>query len=233
MTDSSIIPSDTIEQRDKPIQLYSLWPAATWSILLTPIFGAYIVWNNWKVLDNRKAQQRSLYWAIGLCIPYMLLYFTEWLATIDLYLEIGLLLAWYLIECRVQAKYLSYQRLQYEKRKWLEPMSKALPIGLAVFIISTTLTYFAWSPVLVTTSDAAYQKTCRKVLQYLDKKHLAPLRQKEQAGTMTEDDWKKAQEIQYLAQQLKTGNAEIREVSFWSTQALLNYAHDQLKEARK
>lgn len=234
MTESpTISQQETVEKATQPpLQLFNPNPAASWSILLTPIFGAAIIWHNWKTIGNQKAQQRSLYWAIGLCIPYGLLYFTEWLVAVDLFLEIGLLLAWYLIECRAQVKYLKSQSIPYEKRKWLEPMGRALPIGLAVFILSTTLTYFAWSPVLVTTSEAAYRKSSQKVLLYLDKKHLEPLRQKERAGTLTEDDLKKAQAIQYLSIQLQNKNTKIRENYFWSTQALLDYATTQLEGAR-
>ena len=50
------------ESEDQCLHLYNPNPAASWSVILTPLFGAYIIRKNWLTLNNTEAAKRSFFW---------------------------------------------------------------------------------------------------------------------------------------------------------------------------
>lgn len=207
-------------------QLYSPNLAALWSILLTPVFGAAIVWSNWKTIGNRKAQQRSLLWLIGLCPLAVLSEFIGWFFPID----IAVYLTWYFLECRPQVKYLKAQEPGYIKRSWLQPLSIGAPLAYGAFIISMAWAFFATPTLIINTTVSAYERSRQDVIQYLDETRMEPLRKKESAGkTLSEKDIKEIQMFNHVVKMLQYRKlGELSSLPFIEADELMDYAKEQL-----
>lgn len=119
----------------------ALWnPNATanWSLLFTPMFGAYLQAQNWRALGDEARAGKSMTWfyaGIGMLVLYILLAFlirdekmSDALARL-----IGLvfLLTWYFASGRAQAKYV---KAQYGTAFLRKPWAKPLLIALGCFV---------------------------------------------------------------------------------------------------
>ena len=93
------------ESEDQRLQIYNPNPAASWSVILTPLFGAYIIRENWLVLGNAEAAKRSFFWLIGLGLLYFLFFFTGLFDDFDYLVHLAALIIWYILECKPQVKF--------------------------------------------------------------------------------------------------------------------------------
>jgi len=218
---------------EEPICLFNPNPAASWSILLTPIFGAYIVYHNWKVLDEREAQWHSRIWIIGLSVLYFILLFTPWLEDWATGLETVSLVLWYLLECRFQVKWIKNREIHYVKQSWLEPLSIGVPLTLGILIISIILYFFTGAPILITTSPTAYQKSRSEILEYFNDTRIKPLQIKESEGDLKTNDYKEIQALKYAIQLIQNGTKqELENIEFYNANKIVDYAREKQEESK-
>ncbi len=94
--------------------------AANWSILFTPVFGAWLQKMNWEELNKTEKAEKSKKWAyVGGGLLILALILPNALATL---LSITFLLAWYFVSAKKQVKYVNDQNIDYEKREWKKPI---------------------------------------------------------------------------------------------------------------
>ena len=94
------------QEYDLP-RIYNPIPAALWSVIFSPIFGAAIVQANWKALKNPQASACSRLWIIGLCALYLspvYLLFTnpEEFHLIGWRIQLGAGVVWFILDCLPQ-----------------------------------------------------------------------------------------------------------------------------------
>lgn len=125
----------------------ALWnpnAAASWSLLFTPIFGAYLHMRNWHALGQPEKAEKSKNWVIG-SIVFVLL-----LAIVPLFLPdskgvdalgracgFGLLITWYYaIGKSQQAFVLGRFGKTYPRRGWSKPLLGAVGAVIALFVVA-------------------------------------------------------------------------------------------------
>ncbi len=218
---------------DQHLQLYNPNPAALWSILLTPVFGAAIIWLNWRTLGVRKAQQRSLFWIPGLTVLFALLELTDWIPY-NTSVQIAALVVWYVLECRSQVKFLKEQELQYKKRPWLKPLGIGFAILLIAIVLSIIFPVVFGAPRLDRSSPEAYNESCRAITEYLVEEYMKPLEQKEFRGELSAQDEEQVKAFKRLMLLLAVGNKkELNDLDGWDADQLLDYAHRKLQGERR
>jgi hypothetical protein len=119
----------------------ALWnpnAAANWSLLFTPVFGAYLQALNWRALGEHKRASGSLKWVYvggGLLAFYLLLsifaHDDRAARGIAHLVSFGFLLAWYFSSGKAQARYVKETYgTSYPRR----PLGKPLLIAVACFV---------------------------------------------------------------------------------------------------
>jgi len=116
----------------------ALWnpnAAANWSLLFSPVFGAWLHAKNWAALgDDAKAKQ-SMYWVYGGIAALLIAIFLP--DKIGRAVGIGFLFGWYFSFAKQQVKYVK-ETLggAYEKKGWAKPLGIAAGCFTAfIFVI--------------------------------------------------------------------------------------------------
>jgi hypothetical protein len=142
---------DTPTTADRPV--VALWnpnAAAAWSLLFTPVFGAWLHALNWRALGDTEREKASLAWAVGgaaILVVYLLIDATSYNShigdQIERSIEVVFIVAWYLASARAQANLVrdAYAGA-YEKKSWRTPLLWALAgfgiyVGLTIAIAAT------------------------------------------------------------------------------------------------
>ncbi len=127
----------------------ALWnpnAAASWSLLLTPMFGAFLHMKNWQAMGETQRAATSKKWIIGTVVVYLLIAVMGALAPdgkaadgIGRAVGFAVLLSWYFTSAKAQAKFVK-ERFgdAYPRRPWI----KALLLGVAgiiAFIVTAML----------------------------------------------------------------------------------------------
>ncbi len=138
-------------QGNKAVQKYpealeapALWNpnvAANWSLIFTPIFGAYLHWKNWVALgQSQKAglAQKWFYSAIGLMgvYPLQLVVLPNMRIAEELVRLTGIvfLLSWYFGPARDQSKFVKDRfETSYPHRAWEKPLGLAALVAISFF----------------------------------------------------------------------------------------------------
>ncbi|GAB6261260.1 hypothetical protein [Photobacterium sp. R1] len=123
----------------------SLWnPSAAvgWSLLFSPIFGAWLHSKNWSALgDDGKAKQ-SMNWVYGAIVIIILAILLP--EKIGSAIGLGYLLSWYFSSAQQQVKYVREKHNNaYRKNGWAKPIGIAV-VSLNSFILVAGIatTYF-------------------------------------------------------------------------------------------
>ena len=112
--------------------------AANWSLLFTPIFGAYLHAANWRALGKPERAKVNVAWVLAgvffLAVNFAALLVPESAMTAQVlrFGGVGLLVSWYFGQGRPQAKYVreTYGR-DYDRRGWGVPLLCAVAGTLA------------------------------------------------------------------------------------------------------
>ncbi|HEY4083928.1 MAG TPA: hypothetical protein VGM81_24840 [Burkholderiaceae bacterium] len=114
--------------------------AASWSLLLTPVFGAVLQMKNWQALGEPEKAETSKRWAIG-CLIFMVLmsfvaaFFVESSNGISRTAGLGLLFAWYYGNGKAQNAYvLARFGKTYSRKGWALALLCGVA-GLAAFLV--------------------------------------------------------------------------------------------------
>ena len=154
----------------KILELYNPKTAALWSLLFTPVFGAFVTKSNWKNLGQEQLEKRSKTWLIALTAIYIIsiLFLNEGICS-SLYLLT--LVAWYFIECRPQIQYLTENKIDYQKKNWksLAPKAAGILIGawILFMILFVVIGNLFGGPTLDYSSSETYRKSCKEIMVYL------------------------------------------------------------------
>ena len=135
----------------------ALWnpnAAANWSLLFSPVFGAFLQMKNWEALGEPDKASASGRWAaIGVVVFVVLALASAFLPErpmdgISRAVAIGLLFAWYFASGRQQAAFVKARfGKDYPRRGWLKPLALAVlavigfvvALGLIGFVIGLVL----------------------------------------------------------------------------------------------
>jgi hypothetical protein len=140
-------PAGAIEETTPAVQAApALWnpnAAALWSLLFSPVFGAWLQMRNWQALGDAKKAQVSWYWclaslvlivalvAVGMVLPE-----SHPLQKIGNRSGFFLLIAWYLSHGKLQVAYVKERfGKDYPRKGWAAPLAIAVG-GVVVFIVA-------------------------------------------------------------------------------------------------
>jgi hypothetical protein len=124
----------------------ALWnpnAAASWSLLFSPIFGAFLHMRNWEALGQPAKAAKSKIWFIGSIVVFVFItlaaFFMPDSKGLDLLARVGgfaLLIAWYYgIAKSQQAFVIERFGNNYPRRGWLKPILAALGVVFALFVV--------------------------------------------------------------------------------------------------
>lgn len=132
----------------------ALWnpnAAASWSILFTPIFGAYLQMKNWQALGEADRAAGSRRWVTGATVFLLALMAVGMVLPDDPTVDRGarmvgfaFLIAWYYLNGKAQNAYvLARFGKDYPRRGWLKPVFAALGafagLMLGVFLVAMVI----------------------------------------------------------------------------------------------
>ena len=123
----------------------ALWnpnAAGGWSLLLTPVFGAYLHMKNWEALGHPDKAATSKKWVIGSALALVGLMIVSVLApesqdslmnAISRPAGLGLILAWYYSIGKSQQTYVAERfGKDYPRRGWIVPILISLGVMLGI-----------------------------------------------------------------------------------------------------
>jgi hypothetical protein len=131
----------------------TLWnpnAAANWSLLFSPIFGAYLHATNWRTLGKPEKATANLVWlwvtVAFLVINFGTLFVPQSRAIADFMkiAGIGTLLGWYFTQGRPQATYVNALPGGYLKRSWAAPIGIGAA-GLVTYVCAFVIFAMALS----------------------------------------------------------------------------------------
>jgi len=126
------------------IALWNPNAAALWSVIFTPIFGAYLHALNWRALGDKEREEESMTWVFAAGALVLLLMLIEVVTPpgynqgdrISHTLEFAFLIAWYFASARTQARLVKERfGTSFTHKPWRKP----LLMGLAGFVIYVLL----------------------------------------------------------------------------------------------
>ena len=140
---------DVIDKEIAPA-LWNPAAAANWSLLFSPIFGAFLQMENWKALGQPEKAAKSRLWLLGsiaffitLGISSLLMPESKDLDTLRRGGGLVLLLVWYYATGKSQHTYvITHFGKHYPHRSWAIPLLTALSIFVVyagLFFIMTAL----------------------------------------------------------------------------------------------
>ncbi len=115
--------------------------AANWSLLFTPILGAWLHSKNWKELGQQARAKRAIIWAyVSFVFQLAILFLPDNVGSAP---ALIFLFVWYFSSAKGQVKYLKKNNINYEKKTWAKPLLLGVA-GLVVYILaaSTFLSVF-------------------------------------------------------------------------------------------
>jgi hypothetical protein len=112
----------------------ALWnpnAAASWSLLLSPIFGGILVSRNWVALGRPDKAKITIAWVVVSGLVHFVQLFVD--AKWNKFLALPLLLGWYFSDAKPQVRYVAERFGDgYPRRKWARPLLIAL-LALIVY----------------------------------------------------------------------------------------------------
>lgn len=148
------------------LELYNPKAAGIWSLLFTPIFGAYVLKTNWKILGREQQEKRSKIWLIALIIIGIigLVFLSAGFCTA---IDLISLVSWFFLECKPQMKYLADNKIDFQKKNWKSLVPKAAGILIGIWLIFFIIGYIFGGPTLDYSSPEEYVKSCKEIIEYL------------------------------------------------------------------
>ena len=144
--------NETTTSDEQTLKLWNPNTAANWSLLLTPMFGAWIHALNWKELNQSGKAKSSMAWVYGYVIFILISLFTP----IPPFIGLGILGAWYFSIAKEQVKYIKENGISYQKKSWGKP----LKIGFSAFVI-----YIAVVAVILSSSGVSTDDLSKNVIK--------------------------------------------------------------------
>jgi hypothetical protein len=124
----------------------ALWnpnAAALWSIIFTPVFGAYLHALNWRALGDKDRESASMNWVYAGGALLLVLLLIEVVVPgdsnkgdrVSRTLELAFLLAWYFGSARDQVKWVKDELGgSFTRKSWRQPLLIGVA-GIAIYIV--------------------------------------------------------------------------------------------------
>jgi hypothetical protein len=119
-----------MEEPTQP-KLWNPNAAANWSLLFSPIFGAWLHAKNWKELGKEDEAKKSMFFAYGYMVLLILFLFLPIPDALGRLIGLGALIGWYFSHGKTQVKHVE-NGVHYEKKSWLMPILAGF-VGLIVY----------------------------------------------------------------------------------------------------
>lgn len=135
------LPDQSNNQFKNEAEVISLWSpnrAASASVLLTPIFGAWIHAKNWKALGNEAKAKKSMNWIYGMvtAISLGVILAPDKAVGIIFWSLVG----WYFILGKQQAKYIQENlSAGYREKNWGKPVGFAVLAIIAFAVVAAVV----------------------------------------------------------------------------------------------
>ena len=152
------------------VELYHPNAASLWSLLLTPIFGAFCVMSNWRTLGMEKEAKRSKTWLAVLSVVLGLSFFLFFSGPYCLIAFVALVL-WHFMESRKQTQYLTENKIEYSRKSWKSVALKALAILVVAGAIDFALAAIFAEPTIDCSSNQAFKESAEVIVEYLKDEH--------------------------------------------------------------
>ena len=109
------------EQSTKKLELWNPSAISRWSLLFTPIFGAWLNAKNWKKLNQLDKAKKSMIWVyVGIVL---LLFVVPFLPDALGSKPMGVFfLIWIFLSGNGQIKYFKQNNIDYQKKAWMKPL---------------------------------------------------------------------------------------------------------------
>ena len=113
----------------KPHEIWNPAALGNWSLLLTPLFGAFLQAKNWESLGNQAEAKKTMVW-FYFGVAVLLSTFLNFGVALTAY--VILLLSWYFISNRKQQKYVKENfGSAYPRKGWGMPLTIGLIASVA------------------------------------------------------------------------------------------------------
>ena len=143
-------PASTVQESTVPQAAPPLWnpnAAALWSLLFSPVLGAYLQMRNWQALGEPEKAQASWYWCVGTLVTVlvligfgMVLPESHWFQKLGNRSGFVMLIAWYLTHGKLQIAYVKERfGKEYPRKGWGAPLGIAFASVIALFVAIVVL----------------------------------------------------------------------------------------------
>ena len=132
---------------DPAPRLWNPNAAASWSLLFSPLFGAFIHMKNWQVLGEPEKAANAKNWALASLLFFVVVVVlavvmpeSKAVDAIRRFAGFGLLIAWYYASGKAQNAFvLARFGPNYPRKGWLKPLLLALAAVVGFFILGAIL----------------------------------------------------------------------------------------------
>lgn len=119
------------------VELWNPSAAANWSVLFSPIFGAFLQAQNWKALSDVKKSKSAMLWVYLGCLVTFLVVVIPGLQNYGGGIGILWFLVWYFSASKAQTKYVKEQlNNSYVKKGWVKPVLIAIGVVFLVVLVA-------------------------------------------------------------------------------------------------
>ena len=215
------------------ISLYSPKEAALFSLVLTPVFGSFIIWSNWKTLQEAQQEKVQKIWMIALSAVFIIAYLF-----FDVGYDCGVILislvVWYVLSCQQQMKYLTEKNIVFQKKKWKTIAIRGVLILICTVAVLEGVFYVFQGPTIDCSSDEAYIKSFEKVVaDYTKKIDFKAIEEREKKyGDATKEDKEKVMNLfrmkMFMLKRLTEEEKE--EIDGMSAKQLIKYLNKKYEQ---
>jgi hypothetical protein len=134
---------DATPRTPPKIALWNPNAAALWSLIFTPLFGAYLHALNWRALGDPEREEASMTWVFGAGAMVLLLLLVEMVVpknynkgdSISHTIEFVFLLVWYFGSARAQARFVKEKfGKSFTRKPWRQPLLMGLA-GFGIYVL--------------------------------------------------------------------------------------------------
>ena len=124
----------------KAVEIWNPSAAANWSLLFSPVFGAFLQAQNWKVLGEQKKHESSMLWVYSGGLILLLVVIVPSIQQYGGGIGFLWLLIWYFTASKKQAAYIKEKYDDnYPKKGWFKPVLVAIGIIFALIIVVSVI----------------------------------------------------------------------------------------------